>query len=75
MQKVDDILVDAMLDPAKARLLLATPSKRTEGQTFKALGQLYRRAAVASVPASLGEVGTMRIGEPVRLDVRRAAGR
>jgi hypothetical protein len=50
---IDDILVDAMLNPARARLLLASPSRETLAPTFEVLGKLYRRAAAASVAASL----------------------
>lgn len=75
LQRLDEILTDALLDPAKARLLLSTPSRRTEAQTFKALGQLYRRSAAASVLSSLDGDGTgTEEREPVRIDVRRAAG-
>lgn len=51
LQRVDDLIKDAMLNPARAKYLLlkATPANVKMASTT--LGQMYRRAALASLAA------------------------
>ncbi|WP_152049001.1 hypothetical protein [Aureimonas psammosilenae] len=51
---VDDIIADALLNPARAKLLLARPStRRNEEQTLQMLGRMYQRAAATSAIVSV----------------------
>ncbi|GGE24897.1 hypothetical protein GCM10011390_50420 [Aureimonas endophytica] len=45
IETVEDLVADALLNPQRAKLLLATPSRKTERATWELLGQYYRRAA------------------------------
>ena len=47
LQKVDDLVRDAMLDPTIARALLAKAPERGDTGSYAFLAQRYRRAALA----------------------------
>lgn len=54
LQTVEDIVADALLNPARARILLATPlSKESEKHTLDMLGRMHRRAVAASAAMAL----------------------
>ena len=55
LQTVDDIIADALLNPARARVLLATPAAKNQPQTLHMLAGLYRRSANATVGATVEE--------------------
>jgi hypothetical protein len=74
LRKVDDILVDAILNPERAKILLSKVPVRPDAGLAKRLGSLYQRAANASaaVGADLPEdedgQGAAR-REPLRITV------
>ena len=49
LEKVDDIVTDALLNPGRARVLLAKPTPQSEAATFRMLGRLYRTGAMATI--------------------------
>ena len=52
LHKVDDLVRDAMLDPATARILLAKAPAKGDSGPYIALAQRYRRAALAGAGAA-----------------------
>ncbi len=49
---VDDLLTDALLNPARAKALLLAPSEKTLAPTIQTIGQMYRRAGAVSAAVS-----------------------
>ena len=54
LEAIDDIVADALLNPARARILLTEPAKQAERGTLKMLARLYRQSA-ASTTATVAE--------------------
>jgi hypothetical protein len=68
LQRVDDIVKDAMLNPDRARILLSkVPVEPDQGQVL-ALAQRYRRAATASAAVTMAQPNE-RQREPLRITV------
>ena len=82
---VDDLLTDALLNPARAKALLLTPSEKTLAPTIQTIGQMYRRAAAVTVatsgnggnteggPVPMTPVATMPKRKPLEITVGRPA--
>ncbi|KAB0680162.1 hypothetical protein [Aureimonas leprariae] len=51
IESIEDLVADALLNPTRAKLLLATPARKTERATWELLGQYYRRAATVGAVA------------------------
>lgn len=66
LETIDDIVADALLNPARARVLLTEPAKQAERGTLKMLGRLYRQAAVSSTAVSSDPNAR---SEPLQIDV------
>ena len=66
LETIDDIVADALLNPARARMLLTEPAKQAERGTLKMLGRLYRQAAVSSSAVSSDPSAR---SEPLQIDV------
>ena len=62
IESVEDLVADALLNPSRARLLLASPSRRTEAATWHLLGRYYRRAAAIGGAEGLADDGERRTG-------------
>ena len=58
LHKVDDLVRDAMLDPATARILLAKAPAKGDSGPYIALAQRYRRAALAGSATAEQQTGT-----------------
>ena len=52
LQTVDQLVADAMLNPARAKALLSIPAAKAEASSMKALAAMYRRAAAASAAST-----------------------
>ncbi|MEF2547983.1 hypothetical protein VQ045_12505 [Aurantimonas sp. E1-2-R+4] len=66
LETIDDIVADALLNPARARILLTEPAKQAERGTLKMLARLYRQAAVSTAAVSADQNGR---GKPLQIDV------
>ncbi|MEC5322765.1 hypothetical protein [Aurantimonas sp. A3-2-R12] len=66
LETIDDIVADALLNPARARVLLTEPAKQAERGTLKMLARLYRQAAVSTAAVSSDQNGR---DKPLQIDV------